>query len=1041
MDSKDHITTLCALGTIGAAATGFAFATEEPDTYPFRPGKRKWPGSSFQPWTLSTVRPALPGRSVSQPHTPTLPTIFSPFTAKSDKAKSVLSTATKRLVSSNDDSAQDVPSSRGSSMSRRSILRPRTAHSKSTAEKRESGTSSNWLKRLSSLSSHSGSQASSVRTQDPDAFSNPPLSVQRPATSATPIPNKLVKRSVSHRGLSHDEARGQMFGRPATSHQRSQTFREILSRPVLSDPGVPESMIETLDFSFASLPENPTPSWKPYFESVISRKRRKSESAADSSQIRTIQLSRRGSPYMILGSHADDHEPQLEPRHPSPVEHHFTSAPPTETRRSRRSFSSLRKNTRRRNFTDPSVQLTRAAANGTISPVVTQGAVSPMSNASPFNVSLPLGTPIFNSSPPLSNYDHRSSRPGAFTTISDPPTTSSDADMHVFSDEDSLDFRSDTAYDSIATRTTNASYSGRRESKLETIFAERTSDDIEARSELWRSLREDGTEKEDGEQDLLHDSNADVEMTGIGISMGNDSKGAISQLHTQVLTSTPPRSTSSRTDDFSVTPVPLKMNQTQIYSSPPLLPTIPDPKAYDDVGEMLEDMILDEEGEVEWSPASEASYNADKDGFISRQIVSSPGGAPYSLIARFQEPDTHKIHVNGEQLKPSIFDWSEQQQVNGASRPKTVHGKQSNGDRSRSSGRKGPPQLHFRSQSVPVNREGPLEEVQTASKFPTWRLGHKPVSEEWSDDFEFDDGAEDDKTLELANVPETPNFRDSVRSVKIPQSIIDRQPSVHLQFGQVQEFMALVEGLKELRSRGGELQLLNGHAKHLWEDAEAIINLATMNDDEHENFAPSPTSSDPFAEITPLPTSTTTNISTTTRGRRPTTSTKRSVSNISTLPMHGRARGESLAQARHLLQNMHHNRAGWDSSPREIEIHQQKKLPFDTQDLKDLVVRSGVITRALKEEVRRAEGVPVSPQKTPPSTKGNHLSDIFRVPEAHETSPCPPFRKPVLPKSRSANSYLENVGGQQQSGPFSSPIALTAVVQPHFPSPTASIAW
>jgi len=741
---------------------------------------------------------------------------------------------------------------------------------------------------------------------------------------------------------------------------------------------------------------------------------------------------------MILGSYAEDHEREMEAPDARRVKHQPDGVSPAATRRSRRSISSLRSSNRRRNFTDPSVQLTRAAAIGTISPVVTQGAASPLSNASLFNVSLPPGTPVFFSSPPL-NYDRTTSQPAASTTISDPPTTSSDADMHVFSDEESLDFKSDTAYDSIATRTTNASHSGRRESRLETIFAERTSDDIEAESGLWRNLRDKKIEEQDGDQYLLPET--DVEMTGIGISIPNGIESAISKTPTNILDSTPPRSGSLHTDGFSVTPVPMKTNQIDAYSSPPLFPTYSEFKGYDDIGEMLDDMKLDGDDELNWSPAVEVAQNGAHDIFFPRPVISSPKGGPQcSLITRFEESDASKIQVNGEQLKPSIFDWSEPHQINGDSRPKTVHGKQSNGDRSRSSGTKGPPQLHLRSQSVPVNREGPIEEVHTTSKYPTWGLGHKPVTEEWSDDFEFDDIVEEEKPLEINTTVDKPNSRDSIRSVRIPQSIIDRQPSVHLQFGQVQEFMALVEGLRELRSRGGELGILHAHARHLWEDAEAIINLATINDDESENMAPSPTSSDPFAEIAPLPTNTVMNTTTTGRGRRPTTSGRRSVSNI-TPPVYGRARGESLAQARHLLQNMHQNRTGWDSSPREIEIHQQKKLPFDTQDLKDLVVRSGVITRALKEEVRRAEGVSVSPQKTPVSTKGNHLSDIFRVPEVHETSPCPPFRKPVLSKSRSANSYLESVSGGQQPGPFSSPVALAAIVRPHFPSPTASIAW
>lgn len=44
-----------------------------------------------------------------------------------------------------------------------------------------------------------------------------------------------------------------------------------------------------------------------------------------------------------------------------------------------------------------------------------------------------------------------------------------------------------------------------------------------------------------------------------------------------------------------------------------------------------------------------------------------------------------------------------------------------------------------------------------------------------------------------------------------------------------------------------------------------------------------------------------------------------------------------------------------------------QKLPFDTQSLRDLVVRAGVVTRALKEVIRKAEGVDSSPQNVFPS--------------------------------------------------------------------------
>ena len=889
------------------------------------------------------------------------------------------------------------------------------------------------MKRLSSFSSHNTSPAPSIKFHDNDDTGLPPVFSKRPATSIGAMPNKLVKRSVSQRGLSHEEARGQILRRPATSHQRSQTFREMLLRPILNSTNETPTGISSP--TPIPLPvENDKRSWRPFFGTGFPRKRRRSESATDAGQIRVISLPSMHKPTMLLASALDDAEPpsdiderpELQPQHENDTTK--TVRPP------RRSLSSLRRITRRRNFTDPSVQLSRAAARGTISPIKNHDQQSSNTNGSAFQIQLPPDSPQFMSSPPLAYYDGRDAfRPRHSISASDPPTTSSDADGRVFSDAESLDFRSDTAYDSIATRATTNSHSGVRDSKLETIFAARTSDEMGAESQLWRNLNQKDTPDDEEMQDPPFPTQ-DADMHGIGISMTNGKQSSTASTRDDISMATPPRSASIHTEDLSVTPVPLKMSMFELHSSPPCLTMAQQTEDYDHVGQMLEDMRLDEEEEPDWS-ADEDSFPDGKHGiFNPRQIMSSPGVAAHHLIARFQESETDEELSNGmaigQSYKSSIFDWSEHQQVTSFSRPKTVHGKQDESDRRRVSGRKGAPQLHFRSQSVPVNRDGPAEQLPTTTKFPTWKLGHKPVSEEWSDDFEFDDLENTHMALPVVDENDNNNnFKDSIRSVKIPQAIIDRQPSVHLQFGQVQEFMALVEELKRLKSRGTALQILNGNASTLWEDAESIINLATINDEEEPIVASSPPSSDPFAELPAFAPTAAPNPSQGPRGRRQTTTGRRSVSAMTPPIIHGRARGESLAQARNFLQTIHQTRGGWDSSPREMEIHPQKKLPFDTQDLKDLVVRSGVITRALKEEIRRAEGVTVSPQKTPPSNKMSHpLSEIFRAPEVHDASPCPPFRKPGLPKSRSAHSYLESGGTRQRSGPFSSPIPLTAVV-------------
>lgn len=1013
---------LCALGTIGAAATGLVFAINNTEPYLLRPGKRKWPGASGQTRPIQSFPPIIPRRSVSQPVTPILTSDASAFSSQSFQPKR-FSSAPKPVSNVRDEILlQDEPPSRDSSKSRRSILRPKTANSRTTTEKRGSSTNSSWLKRLSSFSSRASSPAPSIQFNEHDDAGLPAVFSQRPQTSASSMPNKLVKRSVSQRGVSHDEAQGQLFRRPATSHSRSQTFKDILARPVSQEADETES--GTLS-PLPQLSESLTSVWRPYFESGFPRKRRRSESATDAGQIRTISMSTTTTPIMLRASDLDGFSPVDTYERPAP-ELHTASAPSTTTRKSRRSLSSIHKGTRRRNFTDPLTQLSHTFPTGVLSPVQAQGVIAPAAEFAVINDQLASDPPHFASSPPYHHYERGHPQPVRESiSASDPPTTSSDADGQVFSDQESIEFQSDTAYDSIATRATNGSGSAPKESRLETIFAARTSDEADTCSDIWQSLNR-GSNDTDCEMLDPGFDHEETNLRGIGIAITNDKHMSGATTPPGVLLATPPRSASPHLEDF--TPVPRKSTRAQLDSSPPYLPVTNLAKDYEHVSDMLEDMSLDDDEDVDWS--------ADGDSFAQelhdpgmKMIVSSPGDATEEIISRFQEPEPElqNRNANGKMHKPSIFDWSDQQPNNSSTRPKTVHGKQGNVDRSRSSGRRGPPQLHFRSHSVPVNRDTSQEELPTVSKYKTWRLGAKPVSEEWSDDFEFDDVEE-----EIVSPPQAVNFRDSVRSVRIPQAIIDRQPSVHLQFGQVQEFMALVEELKRLRASGAALHILGGSAKNLWEDADSIINLATINDDDEAPLASSPISSDPFAELPPLPINTASNGVSGTRGRRPTTSGRRSVSAVTTPPVHGRARGESLAHARHFLQVLHQNR-GPESSPREIEIHHQKKLPFDTQDLKDLVVRSGVITRALKEEVRKAEGVSVSPCKTPQSKREDKrddpFSESFWKPEPRESSPSPALRsKPGLPKSRSAHSYLESAASRQDLGPFSSPVSLATVV-------------
>ncbi|KAL6236347.1 hypothetical protein BDW75DRAFT_206966 [Aspergillus navahoensis] len=318
--------------------------------------------------------------------------------------------------------------------------------------------------------------------------------------------------------------------------------------------------------------------------------------------------------------------------------------------------------------------------------------------------------------------------------------------------------------------------------------------------------------------------------------------------------------------------------------------------------------------------------------------------------------------VHDASLKMNIFDWSEHPRPDREGsgpdgRPRTVHGKHGPGMRgSRTTGRKPPSTLHYRSQSVPVAREPsmPNESRQSSGKFGTWGLGSKGVSEDWDSDFEFEDKDKDENAMSESM---NPNKNVSRRSVVVPQAIMERQASLHGQFGQVQELTLLVEELKRLRHQASFLDIVRGPANELWKEAEGIVDLATLDDDDHNESPPrSPSSltfsfdesegesshiNDPWKRVSgdSWRASLSENSS-----LRPTTSPGLEQTVLST-------------KTNSVLDLIYQQRLTQDPTSIHPHLPRSKKLPFDTQSLRDLVVRAGVVTRALKEVVRKAEGV------------------------------------------------------------------------------------
>ncbi|KAJ6122524.1 hypothetical protein N7512_004989 [Penicillium capsulatum] len=383
-------------------------------------------------------------------------------------------------------------------------------------------------------------------------------------------------------------------------------------------------------------------------------------------------------------------------------------------------------------------------------------------------------------------------------------------------------------------------------------------------------------------------------------------------------------------------------------------------------------------------------------GILSGQLDGSPHQSPVASSA--QKANENDLETSFANLSPpvspidesragqkmNIFDWSEQTRTDrdmsdSEARPRTVHGKQNGVDRgSRAACRKVPSTIHLRSQSVPVARDAPASDSrQTSGKFGTWGLGSKGVSEDWDSDFDFDDGEEAPASVNS----KTTEGDAGTQSMTVPKAILERQASLRGQFGQVQELTLLVEELKRLRHQASVLGLADGPSSELWKEAEGIVNLATIDEedrrsppgspssltfsfddsDEDERNAASKRDSDGSWQVASPP------------GDQLLSPRQAPESNedLWHSPSHSPAVKQlstDTPKSKSVLDILQSGERPENSTlPGLTPAPRTQKLPFDTQSLRDLVVRAGVITRALKEVIRKAEGVDPSPQDAFPA--------------------------------------------------------------------------
>ena len=369
------------------------------------------------------------------------------------------------------------------------------------------------------------------------------------------------------------------------------------------------------------------------------------------------------------------------------------------------------------------------------------------------------------------------------------------------------------------------------------------------------------------------------------------------------------------------------------------------------------------------------------------------------------------------QDRATIFDWAEIQPSpsynNSPPRPKTVHGKKDPESRgSRPPGRRMPSGMHARSHSVPVVPDVDGKRISTvATKFGTWGVGSKGVTEDWNEDFDFEDSLPElpSEVLEDRRI-------DSGHAMFIPKSIQEQQDNVVANISLLREWGLLIEELKDLRMRAAGLGMLAGRHAEAWSEVDAMIDLADQ--ESHENTLEprrSPPSSPGFDDTAfdePM--------------REAVQSARARARSIRSPqpPMLGdddsiavfeepqtpsrsittRPRKDSEAVARSVIEALQNKRTV--SDPTSLQARKPvKKVPFDTATLRHIVPYVNGVKRKIKEVLREAEGLYSSPCQQLPTNDDSDddfdFSDnepsfhsIFTDPRS-DMAPTTPNKRPV----------------------------------------------
>ncbi|KAI0010387.1 hypothetical protein F4779DRAFT_312332 [Xylariaceae sp. FL0662B] len=454
-------------------------------------------------------------------------------------------------------------------------------------------------------------------------------------------------------------------------------------------------------------------------------------------------------------------------------------------------------------------------------------------------------------------------------------------------------------------------------------------------------------------------------------------------------------------------------------------------------------LSLDDDDDLDWAKEDD---NEIFNHLSPPGSMNSRRGSPNPRVAPGHVSSNRRSNVRSdsasERPRSTVFDWAEpcHDKYDGDShlRPKTVHGKQELDIRGgRSASRKGPAPAHVRSQSVPIVPDQ-TETAKSVTKFGTWGLGQKNVSEDWDDDFEFDE----EDVGPFSGKKEENQF-----SMIVPASIQATQPTVKAHSGQIRELSLLVNDLKRLCRLGREMDMLSGSSAKLWREAEGIIALASPDEDTADDLDYQPRSIETHlnsaeakfidqgfdgASLGDLESCGITETQRNAVVRDRPAGRRRSVfspeddifgmwDQADTDPMSERPRTpdnqvisceyKSTSVARSVMEAMQpqHLRSNADCEDGPTP----GKLNFDTNSLKELVKRASDLRDGLSDLVRKADHITHSPARTPKHTRADGSPAFTRVFDEPASSPT---RR--VAHSHSNNSILSgsSVGASPSNG-------------------------